>query len=96
MSSALDDIKGTREPVQWFARQMELKLRENDHKGGWSQCSTWWLLSRLREEVNELEQTMYAAAAGDVCVDHVVSEAADVANFAMMIADIARGMERSV
>ncbi|WP_289140753.1 hypothetical protein [uncultured Brevibacillus sp.] len=27
-----------REQVQWFAGQMESKLQENDHKGGWDNC----------------------------------------------------------
>ena len=27
-----------REEVKWFAEQMENKLQENDHKGGWQDC----------------------------------------------------------
>ena len=28
-----------REPVAWFATQMEEGLKANDHKGGWRACS---------------------------------------------------------
>ena len=31
-------IPNVREQVLWFAEQMEAKLQENDHKGGWSNC----------------------------------------------------------
>ena len=44
-----------RPDVQWFAEQMELKLRENDHKGGWEGVTPLWLMARLREELDELE-----------------------------------------
>ncbi|WP_245628942.1 hypothetical protein [Alicyclobacillus shizuokensis] len=89
MTSALDGLD-IREPVRWFARQMELKLRENDHKGGWLECDVWWLFSRLYEEVAELQEAMYEVAAGDASREKVIREAADIANFAMMIADLAR------
>ena len=70
-----------RKTVQWFARQMEAKLRENDHKGGWDDCELGWLLRRLGQEVGELRRALKKEK-------HVVREAADVANFAMMIADV--------
>ncbi|MGE7271378.1 hypothetical protein ACQKK5_07950 [Brevibacillus panacihumi] len=72
---------GIRSEVTWFAEEMEKKLRENDHKGGWEDCDILWLYGRLLEEVDEL-----AAAEGD----DIVREAADVANFAMMIAHLSR------
>ena len=78
-----------RPEVRWFAEQMEARLRANDHKTGWLDCNDSWLLGRLREELEEL--------AGEVLAwgesrrpEYVVKEAADVANFAMMIADKAR------
>lgn len=73
-----------RPEVQWFAEQMELTLRNNDHKGGWKECDTYWLLSRLDEEKRELRDSMLIGSTG------VISEATDVANFALMIADLAR------
>jgi len=73
---------GMRGEVVWFAEHMEGQLRENDHKGvdGWKTMSLKWLMHRLRQEINELER----AIAGE---KNVIEEAADVANFAMMIAD---------
>jgi len=73
-----------REPVSWFAEQMEAKLRENDHKGGWEDCDYEYLANRLEEEVEELR-----ALEGDPDVkgEKIIRECADIANFAMMIAD---------
>lgn len=72
-----------RPEVRWFAEQMELKLRENDHKGGWSKCPVDYLFSRLGQEVMELDKALDF----HIDFDGAISEAADVANFAMMIAD---------
>lgn len=45
------------------------------------------LLARLQEEVDELKDIFKEKAGLDVDLDLVRKEAADVANFAMMIAD---------
>ncbi|WP_016741565.1 MULTISPECIES: hypothetical protein [Bacillales] len=81
-----------REQVQWFAGRMESKLKENDHKGGWDGCGIFWLRNRLVEEVNELSDAMDAGHNSESGLDlnNIICEAADVANFAMMIADKAR------
>lgn len=79
-------VERVREPVAWFAKRMEAKLRENDHKGGWQDCSLDWLIERLFQEANELWRTINHPSTFEM----VIYEAADVANFAMMIADIAR------
>lgn len=62
-----------------FARLMEAKLEKNRHKGN----REGWLkdFARLREELAELEAATDRPSNGDV-----PGEAADVANFAMMIA----------
>jgi len=39
-----------RPEVAAFAVQMELKLRENDHKPHWRESSLSYLIARLREE----------------------------------------------
>jgi hypothetical protein len=72
-----------RKEILWFSKQMEVKLKENDNKGGWVDCSPLWLLKRLKEEVEELEKSMLED-------DNLntIREASDVANFAMMISDI--------
>lgn len=72
--------RGMRGEVLWFAQEMEGQLQENDHKDGWEERSAKWLLNRLKQEVGELERAIENKK-------NVVDEAADVANFAMMIAD---------
>lgn len=79
-----------REPVRWFAEKMEAKLRKNDHKGGWLDCDPLWLRMRMEEEMSELHREMVRLQIGRSTPERVVNEAADVANFAMMIADQAR------
>lgn len=78
-----------RPEVQWFSRRMELKLRANDHKPHWSGMHTDYLIHRLFQEADELWMALqYGESA-----ENIVQEAADVANFAMMIADVV-GMRR--
>ncbi len=69
-----------------FAREMERKLRENDDKGGWGHCSQQYLSMRLSQEREELREAVRSNAGHRA----VLSEAADVANFAMMTAERAR------
>lgn len=83
-----------RPAVARFAQVMERELRENDHKGGWKQCrpaDLFDLYGRLTEEVAELRTVLHRRANGDVMAP-VTAEAADVANFAMIIADVASGL----
>jgi len=87
-----------RPEVRSFAREMERKLRLNDHKGGWSDCNPFWLLYRAREELAELEAEVIRRSAWgrgvspkvrkDLDPARVLEEAADVANFVMMLADV--------
>ena len=76
----------TRREVTEFAREMESRLRANEHKGGWQDCASNELLVMLLKEVAELAEALYWRASSN----EVRREAADVANFAMMIADPAR------
>ena len=86
--NALDDrIMGPdkiklRPEVQWFAERMEVKLRSNDWKGGWRKMTPTEILARIREETDELEDGLRGGAV------NVMLEAVDVANFAMMLADV--------
>lgn len=91
-----------RSEVKAFASHMEAKLRENDHKGGWGDCDFGYLVKRLDEESAELRSAVSAlkTALSDadappelvrMVKEAVRNEAADVANFAMMIADNAGG-----
>lgn len=73
---------------------MEAKLRENDHKSGWQGCRFAHLFPRLREETDELlvkahplqlDTMSEKLSEEDAC--ELIRECADIANFAMMIAD---------
>ena len=72
---------GPRPSVLVFAKRMEQKLKANDHKGGWMGEDPLWLMSRLREECDELEAAVLKGSGYG-------SEAADIANFAMMIFEV--------
>ena len=83
-----------RPEVRWFAEQMELRLRENDWKGGWHNERLGTLCAKLRIELSELERFLFPRR--ELELERITSEAADVANFAMMIADNAqRGASRT-
>lgn len=84
----IDAPSKPRESIMRFAQQMEEKLAANDHKGGWENEDIGYLLTRLREELDELVNAVDFGTQKDV-----VGEAADIANFAMMIADRAADVE---
>lgn len=74
--------------VEKFSGAMFSKLLANRHKGDWSRCDFGYLLDRLRGESLELERSI-----GNKTPEEILSEAADVANFAMMIADNAGALK---
>lgn len=69
-----------------WTETMRAKLIENRHKGGWRNCSVSALLRRVHEELGELVE----AVMNDEAMEHIDAEAADVANMAMMVADVFR------
>ena len=91
-----DDLE-LRPVLEWFAGKMEAKLRDNDWKGGWHQDDVSRLLPLLKGEMQELEVSL--STRNPAPAEEVAREAVDVANFAMMIADVVMGytdqMERS-
>lgn len=72
-----------------FAAVMEEKLIANSHKGGWDGLSNRYLLRRLRTEVRELERELDCPFPKP---KKIAKECADIANFAMMIADNSGGL----
>ena len=89
------NVTDCRPEVQAFAVAMEETLRGNDHKGytGWKNSNKRYLFRRLLEEAEELRE-----ASGTWChicghppstksAEEIRREAADVGNFAMMLAD---------
>lgn len=71
--------------VDLFALDMKRKLAANVHKKHWDEVPMIYLYQRMLEEEEELYT---ALKEGDI--HSIIDEAADVANFAMMIADRAR------
>lgn len=102
--------KRWRPEVVAFADLMEERLRRHDGSRGprgWENCDPQWLLGRLKQEVAGLEKALKAPKAvrcgcrEAMCphlvfdvTDGVGAEAADVANFAMMIADVREELDR--
>lgn len=80
--------------LAWFVEQMKAKLDKNLHKGGWCSVSTYALYTMLHKEIEELDSAVKAffveqGFGRDTSFEaaHVVEECADIANFAMMLAD---------
>lgn len=79
-----------------LADAMREKLLANAHKGSWQHVDVGYLLDRLNDEVAELEAVCRAARNYQMrgkgedpdLLMKVRQEAADVANFAMMVADV--------
>jgi len=69
--------------LQRFFDAMIYKLRRNAHKGRWDEVSLDAAMKRLRAEVEELDSEL-----GFGSVVEVLMEAADVANMALILANI--------
>jgi NTP pyrophosphatase (non-canonical NTP hydrolase) len=70
--------------LKQFVDAMRYKLKKNAHKGKWEDLDLPTAIQRLKDEVAELEE----ATSRDSSIE-VILEAADVANFAMMVCNIA-------
>lgn len=79
-----EKTKLIRPEVLDFAIEMEKKMAANDHKSGWRHYTRSYLAGKLVEEVSEL----LLAIEGGQSHEAIIQEAADVGNFAMMIADV--------
>ena len=73
-----------RPTLEWFTSQMDYKLSlpKNLAKTHWLDCDRYDLYEMLLVELSELEESMEFDRREDA-----VKECADIANFAMMIAD---------
>ncbi len=93
MSISLEEKVTLRSEVQEFAQMMEKKLRAKDYKGGWQDESIEdWLFPALWEEVLELALAIRENKSEVL----IAEEAVDVANFAMMIADVTQAQAKEV
>lgn len=70
--------------LQRFFDAMVYKLRRNAHKGRWEDMNVSDALQRLREEVDELQEAVDAGSSMEITM-----ESCDVANFALIVANIA-------
>ena len=86
-STAKEFYMHLRPAVRAMALRMEDELRLDDHKPGWDTTPTPVLFKLLEGEVRELA---YAIAQGNP--QEVASEAGDVGNIALMIADVVGGL----
>lgn len=78
-----------RSEVKWFAEHMESKLKENEHKTGWTDCTVDFLSSQIRKNLNELDSMFQELPSNySVFSTNVIRQCSDIANYAMMIADI--------
>lgn len=82
-----EEEKKIRSEVRWFANEMEKQLKLNEHKGGWQNSSYGYLIAKINEEIKELELELEAEILN---YQRIIKEAADVGNFAMMIADVTK------
>lgn len=96
-----------RPALAMFADMMEHVLHQNDDKGGWAECSLLWLQAKLMEEAGELAALlveMYHSHGGlrhprgltaqeraEIRINQAARECVDIANVAMMIADLLSG-----
>lgn len=78
-----------RKEVRLFAEAMERRLQANDHKPGWKDDTPDALLDRVDDELLELHM---AVATGKGAI---LLEAADVANFLMMVVDVCGELKRA-
>lgn len=81
------DLVEVRVEVLDFAQDMEERLKANDHKNGGLDMSFNSLLQRLNEEVDKLAIELNSDTRR---TKRIVKEAANVANFALMIATKAK------
>ena len=84
--------RGERE-VKRFAEAMIEKLNEPEKiaKGDWKQYNAWYHFDRLEQELTELKLELIGGS--NTSREAILKECADVANFAMFIADVTGALE---
>jgi len=82
-----DNFDFLRDSVQWFATCMEVRLRENDDKGGWNNEPFQYFIDRMQDELIEIENAIIDIREGRADLIDLVNECVDLANFAMMLAE---------
>lgn len=73
-----------RKDVMEFAHDMEKQLKSNEHKGGWNRSQAEFLSRELQRNFVKLASEIDKA---DKDKHEIIIRCANIANFAMMIAD---------
>jgi hypothetical protein len=84
-----------RDEVHQFAQLMEIKMRKHDPVTRWKKSKRTDLFLALKKEMDKLEPLAKYAGVNEKTItpEAIASQAADVANFAMMIADVCGGLK---
>jgi len=82
-----NELRNEKIAVMQFAKTMIAKLEANNHKAHWNTVGQSYLLYRLEEELAELREALVGHDGSEEKTKAVMSECADVGNFAMMISD---------
>lgn len=78
------ELESAEPEIRRFFDAMLFKLRKNAHKGKWEDVNVGQMLDRLGEERDELVKAINENNSVEVLL-----EAADVANFCLILANIA-------
>jgi hypothetical protein len=73
-----------RAEIEWFSRRMESRLASNERRGTWKATGDIFLLDHLHKNVHELA---IAILSQEFDPEKIVDAAADVGNYALMLAD---------
>lgn len=76
-----------RKSLREFAETQEGILKDKEHKGGWEVCTNFYLFQKLELELEELERALIEGIK-----TNIRKECADIANYAMMLADNNKGV----
>lgn len=87
LSSHTEDtgIQKVRDQVRWFSERMESRLKVNDHKSGWDieHCSLDFLSEQMDKKCRRFVDAYSFVRTHEQKIDLL----ADIANYAMMLAD---------
>lgn len=79
-----EELKSHEAEIKRFFDAMIFKLAKNAHKGKWEGADFPRIRAHLQNEISELDE---AIKSGNMV--EIILEAADVGNFALILADIA-------
>ncbi|KEF40153.1 hypothetical protein M670_00169 [Schinkia azotoformans MEV2011] len=84
LNNPIESVSIVRNVVWQFAKAMESQLRVNEHKGNWEESHHEYLIEQLLKNLNCLGKELCKADKDKI---EISIRSANIANFAMMIAD---------